>query len=125
MSAAAEVRVCDPAGGPPLGIVDGEGDARAIVWPGSGAVMRAMHRVRLGARAATVRLEHPGEAVYAVLDGDGRIEDCDSGERQAVVRGSMVHLDGATPHRFLAGDDGLDIVGGPAPADPALYPEGS
>jgi len=113
------VRVLDE--GPELAIVDGAGTARAIVWSGTGAADRAMHRIRLEPGAGTVRLEHPGEAVYAVLEGDGAVTDADGGVDHAIERGSMIHLDGGTPYRFAAGDDGLDIVGGPAPVDPGLY----
>jgi quercetin dioxygenase-like cupin family protein len=114
-----EVRVCDE--GPELAIVEGGGTARAIVWPGTGAAARAMHRIRLDPGAGTVRLEHPGEAVYAVLEGAGAITDAGAGVDHAIERGSMVHLDGGTPYRFAAGAAGLDVVGGPAPVDPGLY----
>jgi hypothetical protein len=33
----------------------------------------------------------------------------------------MAHVDAGTTYRFRAGDAGLDLIGGPAPADPALY----
>jgi mannose-6-phosphate isomerase-like protein (cupin superfamily) len=107
------VRVCgeDVA----LDIVEGAGTAHAIVWPGSGAADRAMHRIRLEPGASTVSLEHPGDAVYAVLHGEGLVGD------HALEAGSMVLVDGGTPYRFVAGDAGLDLVGGPAPVDPALY----
>jgi hypothetical protein len=108
-----EVRVCDE--DVALDIVEGDGTARAIVWPGTGAADRAMHRIRLGPGASTVLLEHPGDAVYAVLGGQGTVGE------HAVETGSMVHVDGGTPYRFVADDAGLDLVGGPAPVDPALY----
>jgi mannose-6-phosphate isomerase-like protein (cupin superfamily) len=108
-----EVRVCDE--DLALDIVHGAGTARAIVWPGTGAADRAMHRIRLSPGASTVPLEHPCDAVYAVLGGQGTVGD------RALEAGSMVHIDGGTPYRFVAGEAGLDIVGGPAPVDPALY----
>lgn len=123
MTGGGRVAVCGEAVGAPLDIVDGEGEARAVVWPGMGARMRAMHRVRLAPGAATTELTHPVEAVYAVLAGGGRAVDADEGVEHAVELGSMVHLDGGTAHRFVAGDAGLDLVGGPAPADPAVYGE--
>jgi mannose-6-phosphate isomerase-like protein (cupin superfamily) len=108
--------------GPELDIVEGSGSARAILWPGTGAQLRAMHRIRLDAGAATVALAHPGEAVYAVLAGDGKVSDDDAGTVEPLETGSMVHVDAGTTYRLVAGDGGLDLVGGPAPADHSLYP---
>lgn len=102
-------------------MVEGEATAHAIVWPGMGAHMRSMHRIRLGAGASTIELRHEGEAVYAVLDGDGGVHDGDDGTVQQIGSGSMVHVEPGTAYRLVAGPGGLDLVGGPCPADPALY----
>lgn len=102
-------------------MVEGEATAHAIVWPGMGARMRSMHRIRLGAGASTIELRHEGEAVYAVLDGDGGVHDGDDGTVQQIGSGSMVHVEPGTAYRLVAGPGGLDLVGGPCPADPALY----
>jgi hypothetical protein len=33
----------------------------------------------------------------------------------------MFHIDGGTSYTVVAGEDGLQVVGGPAPADMAMY----
>ena len=119
--AADAVQILSVAGSPELPLIEGAGSARAVVWSGTGARMRAMHLIELVAGAGTVAQTHPGEAVYAVIDGSGRVhDDAESGE-QPVETGSMIHIDGGTPYRLVAGDDGLRLVGGPAPVDDALY----
>lgn len=117
-----EVVVVDGDGGPALDIVAGDGSARAVVWPGVGARLRSMHRISLGPGARTVELSHPSDAVYFVITGSGSAADRSDGGEQALVEGSMVHIDAGTTYALLAADAGIEIVGGPAPADPALYP---
>lgn len=68
-----------------------------------------------------IEQRHPGEATYYVVAGDGWVSDGDSEERQPLREGSMFHVDGGTPYAVQAGDGGMELVGGPAPADPALY----
>jgi quercetin dioxygenase-like cupin family protein len=106
---------------PSLPIVEGDGEARAIVWPGMGARHRSMHRVRLGAGSRTVALRHPGEAVWYVIEGAGSVTDGDGGDAQEIVAGSMVHVGPGDGYRLVAGDSGLRLAGGPCPPDPALY----
>jgi quercetin dioxygenase-like cupin family protein len=110
-----------PATGPRLDIVEGGGTAEAVVWPGMGAALRSMHIIRLEPGARTVELEHPSEAAYYVMAGDGGVADL----RRAVVfqltEGSMVHADAGDRYGFRAGAGGLEIVGGPCPPDPSLY----
>ena len=106
---------------PPVPLVEGDGEARAIVWPGMGARHRSLHRVRLGAGARTVALRHPGEAVWYVIEGDGSVGDAAGAERQEIVEGSMIHVGPGDEYRFTAGDSGLLLAGGPCPPDPALY----
>ena len=73
MPAPREVRVLRAADhGPPLPIVEGEGSARPIVWPGVGAAFRALHRIELAAGSRTVPLKHAMEAAYYVIRGAGR-----------------------------------------------------
>jgi hypothetical protein len=117
-----EVSVVGGEAGPELGIVDGEGSARAVIWPGMGARLRSMHRISLGPGSRTVELRHPTDAVYYVIDGDGEVGDRDAGSAEPLVTGSMVHVDRGTAYELVAGDGGMEVVGGPAPADPALYP---
>lgn len=125
MTELAPVMVLDASDGPELEIIVGEGVAQAAVWPGNGARLRSMHRLSLGAGARTVELAHPGDAVYAVLGGEGRVTEPPRGEPAPLRPGSMFHVDGGTPYVITAGPGGLELVGGPAPADPALYGEGA
>jgi mannose-6-phosphate isomerase-like protein (cupin superfamily) len=115
------VKVLDADLGPELAIVEGEGRAHAIIWPGMGAQMRSMHRISLGGGAATTELRHPGEAVYYVIEGAGEATDPSSEDSQAIELGSMVHVEPETAYVIRAGSDGLELVGGPSPPDPALY----
>jgi quercetin dioxygenase-like cupin family protein len=124
MRARREVRVVRAADhGPRLPIVEGEGCARAIVWPGGGAALRSMHRIELAGGSRTVALQHPMEAVYYVMRGDGVVRDPGEGGGQALVEGSMVHVEPGTAYAFQAGDAGILLLGGPCPADPTLYPQ--
>jgi quercetin dioxygenase-like cupin family protein len=109
--------------GPDVLVLDGAGSAHAVVWPGMGAELRSMHRISMPAGARTLALRHPGEAVYYVIEGGGEAVDRDAGTRESLIEGSMIHIDGGTAYELVAGDAGIELVGGPAPCDPALYPE--
>jgi quercetin dioxygenase-like cupin family protein len=106
---------------PRLPLVSGEGEAFAVVWPGVGANMRSMHRITLRPGSATVRMRHPMEAVYYVIAGDGVMRDPDNGTSNAVIEGSMIHIEPDTAYVCVAGKTGMELIGGPCPADPALY----
>jgi len=106
---------------PELPIVDGPGFARAVVWPGTGAEHRSMHRISLGGGGRTVALRHPMEAVYYVIQGEGAVLDPDQGSEQPVAEGAMVLVECNTAYLFRAGAGGLEVLGGPCPPDPALY----
>lgn len=106
---------------PRLPLVAGHGEAYAVVWPGVGAAMRSMHRISLGAGSATVPQRHPMEAVYSVIAGGGTVRDPDTGAAEPLVDGSIFHVDPGTAYVVEAGDGGMELVGGPCPADPALY----
>jgi mannose-6-phosphate isomerase-like protein (cupin superfamily) len=122
MSAAlGEVTVVGGEDGPTLDIVEGDGTARAVVWPGMGARLRSMHRISLGPGSRTVELRHESDAVYYVIEGGGEARDGGDDSAEPLVTGSMIHVDRGTAYTLAAGDDGMEIVGGPAPADPALY----
>jgi quercetin dioxygenase-like cupin family protein len=109
--------------GPALAIVEGEGRAHAVVWPGMGATMRSIHRIELAPGARTIAMSHPSEAVYYVLDGGGEAIDPDAGEGepQSLRRGSMAHIDAGTTYVLAAGAEGMSLVGGPSPPDPRVY----
>jgi quercetin dioxygenase-like cupin family protein len=121
MGSAEEIQVVPLESGPPLYIVDGEGGAHAVIWPGMGAHLRSIHRIELGAGARTRKMLHPSEAVYYVIGGSGRALDVDEGQMQPLRPGSMAHVEAGTRYRFVAGEEGMSLVGGPSPADPALY----
>ena len=119
-----KVSILDGSAGPELDIVDGDGEARAIVWPGTGAQARSLHRIWLRPGASMVEQRHPGEATYYVIGGGGWVTDGATGDRQPLREGSMFHVDGGTAYAAQAAGDGMELVGGPAPADPALYRDG-
>jgi quercetin dioxygenase-like cupin family protein len=110
----------------PLRMIEAQGRAWAVIWPGMGAKCRSLHRVSLAPRGRTVPLRHPGEAVYYVLAGRGGVEEAAGaagapGRAPALSEGSMVHIAPHGGYRFAADDAGLELIGGPCPADPALY----
>lgn len=117
-----EVVVVDSEGGPELPLVLGHGRAWATVWPGMGARLRSMHRISLGPRARTVEMTHVSDAVYYVISGHGETLDREAGTTHPLVTGSMFHVDAGTPYQVLAGEEGIELVGGPSPPDPSLYP---
>ena len=106
---------------PMLPIVEKHGSARALVWPGSGAHMRSMHRISLSRGGVTASLQHPMEAVYYVISGGVDVEDLVANTRQPVGPGGMFLIDPGTSYRISAGSDGSELVGGACPADPTLY----
>lgn len=106
---------------PELPIVESGGTARAVVWPGVGALHRSMHLVRLDGGGRTKPLSHPSDAVYHLCEGAATVTDPDSGESFETGVGSMLHIDAGTTYRIEAGADGALLVGGPCPPDAAMY----
>ena len=106
---------------PGLPIVERGGSARAVIWPGVGAVLRSMHRISLQRGGRTVELEHPSEAVYYLIEGSAAALDLSGGARHSLATGSMAHIDPGTRYVFEAGAEGAEIIGGPCPADRRLY----
>lgn len=115
------VVVVGGADGPELDLVAEGGSALAVIWPGMGARLRSMHRISLEAGGRTRALRHPGEAVYYVIEGAGSVRDADDSREEQLVEGSMVHVDAGTEYELRAADTRIELVGGPAPADPAVY----
>ncbi|MGH8914278.1 MAG: hypothetical protein ACRDZM_07155 [Acidimicrobiia bacterium] len=68
-----------------------------------------------------MELVHPMEAVYYVMGGEVTAVDPGDASRQLLTSGSMAHIGPATRYVFEAGPSGADIIGGPCPADPAMY----
>ena len=117
-----EIRVIpDDSTLPSLPVVERQGTARALVWPGSGAYMRSMHRISLNRGGVTASMQHPMEAVYYVLSGEVDVEDLDSRTGQVVGPGGMFLVEPGTAYRMSATAAGTELVGGPCPADPTLY----
>jgi quercetin dioxygenase-like cupin family protein len=116
VNAAEGVQVLGP-DGPAIDLVEGEGSARALVWPEIGAAFRSMHLISLGAGARTHRQRHSDEAVYYVLGGSGTV----AGEQ--LEEGSFVHAGPGAEYVFEAGPEGLELIGGPSPPDSSLYDE--
>lgn len=116
------VRVIDTAReGIPLPIVEGQGWARAVLWPGNGALFRSLHLITIGAGSATLALSHANDCVYYVMAGAGMIVDLSSGAAQPLIEGAMVHIDAGDAYRLQAAADGMRLVGGPCPPDEAFY----
>ena len=104
-----------------LGLVEEGGSAWAVAWPGVGSHLRSMHRISLSAGGVTRRMRHPMEAVYYVISGDLVVEDIEAGLRHPLVSGSMAFVEANTGYRFVAGQTGSELVGGPCPPDPGIY----
>lgn len=106
---------------PDLPIVESEGRAWAVVWPGVGAELRSMHHISLNSSGKTIVLSHPMESVYYLMSGTAAAVDLDSEARHELREGSMAHIDPDTAYRFEAGAEGAEIIGGPCPADHRMY----
>lgn len=116
------VRVIDTAReGLPLPIIEGEGSARAVLWPGNGGRFRSLHLVEIAAGSSTRALTHAHDCVYYVIAGAGDIVDLASGAPQPLIEGAMVHIDAGDGYRLEAAAGGLHLVGGPCPPDDAFY----
>ena len=113
------IAVISAASGPPLDLAEGPSEAYVVVGPHSGAEHRTMAVVRLLDGAATATLVHPGEAVWYVVRGGGTARP-EEGDELALDEGSMVHVEAGAGYAFEAGEDGLELIGGPAPPDPDL-----
>ncbi|MPZ68201.1 MAG: hypothetical protein GEU71_01560 [Actinobacteria bacterium] len=106
---------------PSLPLVDGDGYARAVIWPGIGAHLRSMHLIHLNSGAQTKEQRHPMEAVYYVIEGDAIAIDPSNGSSQVATQGSMIFVEPDTSYEIHATSMTAKIVGGPCPPDPHLY----
>lgn len=106
---------------PALPLVEGEGSAQAVIWPGVGAQLRSMHLIDLRPGARTIEQRHPMEAVYYVVEGSARAVDTSDGSSYRVSQGVMIFVEPDTPYEIHADDGVVRLVGGPCPPDPALY----
>ncbi len=120
-SPAEKVRVLDSAADwPEIPILDGEGKAKVVMWPGNGARFRSFHLLSMKEGASTIPLSHESDCVYYIIGGVGVVVDLTTGERLPLVEGSMIHIDAGDRYRLVA-TDGLCAIGGPCPPDDALY----
>lgn len=105
----------------PLPLVEEGGRAWAVAWPGVGAHLRSMHRFSLESGGRSHRMAHPMEAVYYVISGKVALEGGVVRGEATVGPGTMVLVSPGTPYRFVGLESGVEIVGGPCPADPGVY----
>ncbi len=116
------VRVIDSQGAlPEVDIVDGAGWAKAVIWPGNGARYRTFQIINLGAGSSTRSLDHKTDSVYYVMRGAGTVEDVNARTDTEIVEGSMIHIDAGDRYRIKAHATGLELLGGPCPADERWY----
>jgi mannose-6-phosphate isomerase-like protein (cupin superfamily) len=116
------IQVIDSVHSQEIPIVDGIGNAKVVVWPGTGARHRTFQVINLGENSKTVQLCHPeSDAAYYVLKGQGSVFDVGTGEVQELGEGGMVHIDAKDRYQFVASASGMDLLGGPCPADISLY----
>ena len=116
------IQVIDSVHSQEIPIVDGIGNAKVVVWPGTGARHRTFQVINLGENSKTVQLCHPeSDAAYYVLKGQGSVFDIGTGEAQELGEGGMVHIDAKDRYQFVASSSGRDLLGGPCPADISLY----
>ncbi len=106
---------------PELSIIERGGTARAVVWPGVGAVHRSMHVIALAAGGCTKPLTHPSAAVYHLCEGAATVSDPATGQSHDLEVGSMFHVDPGTTYRVESDAADTVLIGGPCPPDPALY----
>ena len=117
-----KVRVIDSRGTlPEVSIVEGAGWAKAVIWPGNGARYRTFQVINLEAGSSTRSLDHRTDSVYYVMRGAGVVEDVKGKTGEAIVEGSMIHIDAGDQYRIRAGETGLELLGGPCPADESWY----
>jgi hypothetical protein len=86
-----------------------------------GARFRSLHRISLPSGGATRELCHQEEAVYYVLAGAGSALERPGCSRQPLAEGAMAFIEPRTRYVLVAGDAGLELIGGPCPPDRALY----
>src|SRR5260370_34925708 len=94
--------------GPLLSIVEGDGSARAVIWPGTGATKRSVHLIQLTPSSRTDRLKHRAEGVYYVLSGSGTVLGDGPSAVPQLTPGSMSHVRPGTGDRFVAGPPALE-----------------
>jgi mannose-6-phosphate isomerase-like protein (cupin superfamily) len=121
-SPSAKIRVIDSAADwPEIPILDGEGNAKVVMWPGNGAVVRSFHLISMKEGTSTTPLRHGSDCVYYIIEGAGAVVDLVTGKRSPLIEGSMIHIDAGDQYRLTATAGGLRVIGGPCPPDETLY----
>jgi mannose-6-phosphate isomerase-like protein (cupin superfamily) len=116
------IQVVDTIHSPEIPIVEGVGNAKVVIWPGMGAQCRTFQVINLGNNSKTIQLCHPeSDAAYYVLEGQGSVLDVSTGQSQELTEGGMVHIDAKDRYQFVASSSGMNLLGGPCPADASLY----
>jgi quercetin dioxygenase-like cupin family protein len=114
--AALRARVVSPSEwGPEVPVLTGSGSVREMIGSRTGARLRSMYHLELGAGATTQWLSHTGEAAYYVLDGP--VEVTSGAATESVPEGGMFHVRPLVPY-LISAPGGGRLVGGPAPVDP-------
>src|ERR1700744_4723562 len=116
------IQVVDAVHSQEIPIVDGIGNAKVVIWPGMGARYRTFQIINLGENSRTIELCHPAsDAAYYVLKGQGRVFDIVTGQSQELAEGGRVNIDAGDRYQFVANSSGMNLLGGPCPADVSLY----
>lgn len=105
----------------PLSLVNGNGRAFAVLWPGNGANYRTFNVIEMSSGDVTRDLVHKAECIYYVETGAGVICDVNDSVAQELVEGSMIHIAPGDLYRLEAGNAGMRLIGGCVPVDPDLY----
>jgi quercetin dioxygenase-like cupin family protein len=103
--------------GVPLPMI-GKG-ARLVVWPGVGAEIATMNMAVLEpGEENTPHAHEASDDTIAILEGEGSIDDLDSGETHEFTTGDVVFVRAGVRHKVKADKD-VRIVsaGGPCPPD--------
>jgi hypothetical protein len=90
----AAVQVFDTAGElPQISILNGDGNAKVVMWPGNGARFRSFNLISMMENATTIPLTHKSDCVYYTINGAGEIIDLATGETFSLAEGTMLHID--------------------------------
>ena len=106
-----------------LPYTEGKGVAKAIIWPGMGAKLGSMHYFVMAPGARNVPHKHPeAEDMFYVVQGQGVVIDFDQGKEYPFKKGDFVFIPAGITHAVRSdGPEDFISVGGPSPADEAMY----
>lgn len=105
-----------------IALVEGDGNAKVVLWPGNGGQFRSFQLLTLGRGSQTIVMNHASDCVYYVIEGSGSVIDLGSEQVSPLAEGSMIHIDSGDSYRLRADSgDPMRVLGGPCPPDQALY----